>query len=97
MEMKAVSSNPVAAQVRPETLSRANDWVRPTPDEVKEIIRRTGRTDGGISELLGLTPQSNKSGRGNRTVRRWTSGDVQIPYAAWALLAYEAGAGVIWK
>lgn len=57
----------------------------------------TGLTGAGVADLLGLAPQGNKSGRGSRTVRRWTAGDVQIPYAAWAILAYTAGFGPIWE
>ncbi len=97
MESRAIYSNPDAVHIRPETLKHAGVWVQPTPEEVKELMRKTNLTGGEIAELLGLAPQSNKSGRGSRTVRRWTAGDVVIPYAPWALLAYVAGLGAIWE
>lgn len=34
---------------------------------------------------------------GGRTVRRWTSGETSIPYAAWSLLCDAAGTGAIWR
>lgn len=82
--------------IRPETLRPADRWEQPTKDEVRELIRLTGMTGGQVAALLGLTPPGHKSGRGSRTVRRWTAGDAPIPYAAWALLAYQAGFGLIW-
>ncbi len=41
-----------------------------------------------VAQLVGLSDA--------RTVRRWTSGDSSIPYAAWALLCDHAGIGKIW-
>ncbi|HHO81689.1 MAG TPA: transcriptional regulator [Halothiobacillus sp.] len=82
--------------IRPETLRPARKWEKPTPDEIRELIRLTGMNSEDVAAILGLAPPSKKSGRGSRTVRRWKSGDVQIPYAAWALLAHQAGFGTIW-
>lgn len=83
-------------QIRPETLRPAVQWEPSTTDEIRELIRLTGLAGAEVAILLGLTPQGNKSGRGSRTVRRWTAGDAPIPYAAWALLAHRAGFGLIW-
>jgi len=83
-------------QIRPETLRPASAWEQPTKDEVRELIRLTGLTGAEVAALLGLTAQGNKSGRGSRTVRRWTAGDTPIPYPAWAILAHQAGFGLIW-
>ena len=88
--------NDQVIHIRPETLRPAAQWEPPTPDEIRELIRLTGLTGGEVAAVLGLTPQGNKSGRGSRTVRRWTAGDTPIPYAAWALLAHRAGFGLIW-
>ncbi|MEY0882257.1 helix-turn-helix domain-containing protein [Providencia rettgeri] len=79
-----------------ETLQPASNWQRPTTEEIRELIRLTGLNGAEVADLLGLTPQGNKSGGGSRTVRRWTAGDVPIPYAAWAILAHVAGFGAIW-
>lgn len=86
-----------SVKIRPETLTPANSWTQPKPEEIKKILELAGLTGGDAAELLGLTPQGNKNGRGSRTVRRWTAGDISIPYAPWAILAYQAGFGVIWK
>ncbi|EPL0286153.1 helix-turn-helix domain-containing protein [Proteus mirabilis] len=83
-------------KIRNDTLQSANKWQKPTPEEIREVIRLTGLNGAEVAELLGLTPQGNKSGGGSRTVRRWTAGDVPIPYAAWAILAHVAGFGSIW-
>nr|WP_284211155.1 transcriptional regulator [Proteus mirabilis] len=82
--------------IRVETLQPASNWQKPTTEEIRELIRLTGLNGAEVADLLGLTPQGNKSGGGSRTVRRWTAGDVPIPYAAWAILAYVAGFGAIW-
>jgi len=82
--------------IRPETLRPARKWEKPTPDEIRELIRLTGMTNGEVAALLGLAKPTKTSGRGSRTVRRWTAGDSPIPYAAWALLAHQAGFGLIW-
>lgn len=83
-------------KIRNDTLQSANKWQKPTPEEIREVIQLTGLNGAEVAELLGLTPQGNKSGGGSRTVRRWTAGDVPIPYAAWAILAHVAGFGSIW-
>lgn len=88
--------NTQVIQIRPETLRPATHWEPPTPDEIREMIRLAGLNGAEVATVLGLTPQGNKSGRGSRTVRRWTAGDSPIPYAAWALLAHRAGLGLIW-
>ncbi len=82
--------------IRVETLQPASNWQKPTTEEIRELIRLTGLNGAEVADLLGLTPQGNKSGGGSRTVRRWTAGDVPIPYAAWAILAHVAGFGAIW-
>lgn len=97
MEAIADNDKPKAVQIRQETLRHAKTWVQPTPEEVKEVMQRTNLNGEEIADLLGLTPQSSRSGRGSRTTRRWTAGDAPIPYAAWALLAYVAGLGPIWE
>lgn len=84
-------------KIREETLLPASQWEVPTSDEVREMVRQTGLKAEDIIKLLGLTPHGAKSGRGSRTVRRWTSGESRIPYPAWCLLAYEAGFGIIWE
>lgn len=80
--------------IRNEVFNLADEWVVPTPEEIKELMRQAGLSGSQFAKLIGIQYQSKSGGR---TVRRWTSGDIPIPYAAWALLAYEAGYGIIWK
>lgn len=90
--------------IRIECLRPAEDgWEAPTADEVREVIRLIAVakgvdrfTGGDVARLLGLETGNEGRSRG-RNVRRWTSGDQAIPYAAWCLLCYEAGYGVIWN
>ncbi len=78
----------------PAILAPANAGFRqPTPEELRQVIKRCYRPDGGTfsgSDVADLT------GTTSRTVRRWTSfGDddthKDIPYAAWRLLLIAAG------
>lgn len=80
--------------IRLETLSTGDKWVPPTGSEIKTLMRVADLTSNGLALLVGLS--TDVKAPGNRTVRRWTSGDATIPYAAWALLAHAAGLGMIW-
>jgi hypothetical protein len=50
-------------------------------------------TDSKVAKLVGVSAQS---AGGSRRVRKWTSEESEIPYAAWALLCHAAGLGMIW-
>lgn len=74
------------------------DWEQPTSDEVRELLRLIARrrnierfTGSEAARFLGLEEKS-----GSRTIRRWTGGHTNIPYAAWGVLCEAAGFGVIW-
>ncbi|MGF6766148.1 DNA-binding transcriptional regulator YiaG [Paraburkholderia sp. GAS33] len=82
--------------IRPQCLRPAGaDWQKsdrkPTGVEIREVIRRAGLTGGQAAALLGISGDS-----GGRTVRRWISGESDIPYSAWAILCHVAGLGIIW-
>ncbi|EBU8392559.1 transcriptional regulator [Salmonella enterica subsp. enterica serovar Typhimurium] len=80
------------ANIRLECLRPAQDgWQQPTADEVQEVLRVGGFHKNQAASLLGLGES------GDRTIRRWTSGETLISYANWALLCDFAGLGVIWK
>lgn len=96
MEVRANYDVEGTVKIRNEALQPAAFWAQASPEEVKEVIRLTGMNGEEVAAYLGLAAQSAASGRGSRTVRRWTAGEVKIPYAAWALLAYKAGFGPIW-
>lgn len=67
-------------------------WQQPTGVEVREVIRRAGLTGRDAADLVGLSEKG-----GGRQIRRWISGESQIPYAAWALLCHAGGLGLIWE
>ncbi len=80
------------ANIRLECLRPAQDgWHQPTADEVQEVLRLAGFSKNQAANALGLGLA------GDRTIRRWTSGETVISYANWALLCDFAGLGVIWK
>nr|BCU00953.1 hypothetical protein [uncultured bacterium] len=77
--------------IRPACLQRAEEWERPTGEEIKEVLRLAGFTGSQAAKVLALGTD------GGRTVRRWTGGESPISYANWALLCDYAGLGAIWK
>lgn len=87
------------ASIRSECLiAPADGWQQPTPEEIRELLKLIARrkgttmfTGGQAARFLGLGE------KGDRTVRRWTAGETNIPYAAWAMLCHHAGLGLIWE
>lgn len=78
--------------IRHECLKPHNaDWPTPTSDEINELLTITGFSDKAAANALGLKKN------GARTIRKWVSGESEIPYAIWALLCSFAGLGEIWK
>lgn len=92
--------------IRPETLVPfGDDWAQPTGHEVREMLKRCAFTGSEAAALVGISDA--------RTVRKWASFDPvkvekakqegrktnmqRIPFAAWAILAEQAGFGCIWK
>lgn len=55
-------------------------YVAPTPDEIREALRRGNFTGAAAGKLLGVT---------GRTIRKWVGGEREIPYSAWRLLLIE--------
>ena len=76
--------------IRSECLQPAENWQQPTGQEVKAILKQADLKGSEAAALLGLGEG------GSRTIRRWTGQESKIPYAAWALLCWFAGHGVIW-
>lgn len=90
-----------ANHIRPETLRPyVSDWQAPTGDEIKAVLAliesRHGHFTGvDAANYIGIPGQHGR-GKGSRTFRRWVA-EGGIPYAAWALLCYRAGLGIIWE
>lgn len=80
--------------VRPECFRRSDDgWVLPTGPEIREVMRQADLSDSKMARLVGVSFQATG---GSRRIRKWTSGESEISYAAWALLCHAAGLGMIW-
>jgi len=77
--------------IRRECLQPAIYWAKPTGAEVQEVVRLAGFTGRSAAEFLDLADRSG------RQIRRWISGENEIPYSAWALLCHAAGFGHIWE
>jgi len=74
--------------LNPATILDSNEWVKPSPDDVRVVLKVGGWTGSQAAEIVKVT---------SRTVRKWTGGDQNIPFAAWCLLVERAGLGEIWK
>ncbi len=86
-ERRAEYRVPGRAEIRQACLVPFEDptYEPPTPEEVREAIRRAGYTGAQVGALLGVT---------GRTVRKWVGGERAIPYSAWRLLLVETGQAV---
>lgn len=49
-----------------------------TTDEFRALLRRGKLTGSAAASIAGVNP---------RTIRRWISGDSEIPYSAWLLIS----------
>jgi hypothetical protein len=97
METRAPYEVHGQVKFRPETLlPYGRGWQDPTREEIRGMLAKAGQAMGKGSSLTGAETAA-LVGVESRTVRRWLGGDSAIPYAVWAILAYEAGFGEIWK
>lgn len=76
-------------EIRKTCLKPFAEWEPPTTDEIRTAMKIAGVTGSELAQLVGV--------QNSRTVRRWTGGDLEIPYSAWAILCHQAGFGIIWK
>lgn len=78
------------ATIRAECLlPYAEGWQQPNEEEIRAVIKQSGMTGSEVARYVGIAE--------GRTVRRWTGGESDIPYAVWALLCDKAGYGQIWR
>ncbi|EIL0917531.1 hypothetical protein LK837_004946 [Salmonella enterica] len=75
-------------------MKTAIEWESPTCTEVREVIRLTGLSGSAVARELGL--------KDSRNLRNWQmlktpDAKSSIPYAAWALLCFYAGLGMIFE
>lgn len=89
MEEKEIIQQTEINKIRKDCLQPFIKWQIPTAEEVRIAMKLANLTGSELAALVGV--------KNSRTVRRWTGGDVEIPYAVWAILCYKAGAGMIWE
>lgn len=78
----------VAVSIREETLTPFWHWSPPTRGEVRAALQAADWSGEHLARVTGVN---------SRTVRRWTSGEGDIPYPVWAMLCVAAGWGHIWE
>ena len=70
-------------------LPASKGWEPPTGDEVLIIMDKASLSgESDAAKYFGVDP---------RTVRRWRSGKLPIPFTVWARLAFIAGYGDIYQ
>lgn len=89
METQAIYGVKTTVSIRESCfLPVAEGWTAPTTDELETMLVMVRWKAGDLMRILGVT---------DRTVRRWLSGQTEIPFAAWCIMSYQAGYGEIWK
>ncbi|WP_372830496.1 hypothetical protein [Pontibacterium sp.] len=73
--------------VRPETLKHrlTGEWVQPTAEEVREVLRVAELTGAAAGRLVGVS---------SRQVRRWAGDENKIPFGPWWDLLKHIGEAV---
>lgn len=89
MEHKSGDEKSKPTAVRKACFRPFVEWTVPSAEEVRIAMKLADLTGSGLAALVGV--------QNSRTIRRWTGGDVEIPYAAWAILSHKAGFGIIWE
>ena len=74
--------------IRPECLKNAREWTAPTGDEIKTALAMASCSGVEFAKRIHTN---------DRTVRRWIGDELNIPYAAWCILCFEANLGTIWR
>lgn len=78
----------VAVSIRDATQAPFAQWEPPSRGEIRAALQAADWTGEHLGRVIGVN---------SRTVRRWTSGEGEIPYAVWAVLCAAAGWGYIWE
>ena len=83
-EDRAQYQVPGRTEIRQACLVPFSDpgYIEPTPDEIREAVRRSGLSGSAAGQLLGVN---------GRTIRKWIGGERDMPYSAWRLLLIEIG------
>lgn len=60
----------------------------PTTEEIRHVLKLLNLTGSQAAKVLGV---SSSKVSGSRTIRKWTGGEREMPYATWHLLLAYAG------
>lgn len=71
-----------------ECFSIASNWVMPTESQMIDFFDLNNFSNSWIGRLIGNS---------RKNTSRWVTGEKTIPYAAWAIICYEAGIKEIWN
>ena len=86
--MEQMETYGIEGSIRAECLQNARIWVPPNGHEIKIAMNLVGWSGVEFAKRIATT---------DRSVRRWISGEREIPYAAWCVLCAQANLGLIWK
>lgn len=86
--MEHLNSYNIQGDIHPECLQKPTLWVTPSGQEIKAALAMAGWSGVEFSRRISVN---------DRTVRRWLSGELPIPYVAWCVLCVEANLGKIWQ
>lgn len=78
----------MTTEIRSSCFRPFHNWQPPSHDEIRALLAIGKLTGAAAGDIVGVN---------GRTVRRWTSGEVPIPYSAWALLCDAVGYVRIWR
>lgn len=70
--------------IREDCLNDAPNWLEPSGDEVRFLMRSGGLESRDVAAFLRVS---------RKTVNRWTMNQEAIPFAAWVLLCRQLGWG----
>jgi len=70
--------------IREDCLNDAPDWLEPSGDEVRFLMRSGALEPRDVAAFLRVS---------RKTVNRWTMNQEAIPFAAWVLLCRQLGWG----
>ncbi len=88
MENQPFYGSEPLGSIRSECLRPFEHWEIPTGNEIRIAMKMAGLSGSQLASLTGI--------KNSRTIRRWTGEEVEIPYAVWAILCYQARLGIIW-
>lgn len=86
--MEQLGTYGIKGSIRPDCLRNASNWTPPNSHEIRIALNMAGWSGVEFSKRIIVN---------DRTIRRWLSDEMEIPYVAWCVLCAQANLGLIWK